>query len=97
MAVETKGHIQRLHLLYFHHLVHAAVTTDAADAHRDVRLMVEENVIGKAVHANPFNWLAGIEAFPDLFEPGLCGFTRVWQFMQTSVCGTAACLDLLAV
>ena len=55
MTVQTPRHVQRLHLLHFHHLVHAAVTADAAHAGGDVRLMIEENVIGEPVHAYPRN------------------------------------------
>ena len=97
MAIEAEGHIQRLHLLHLHHLIDSAVAADTAHADRNVRLMVEENVVRQSVTAHPLDRLTRIKAVANFSSRGLCGFTRVWQFMQTSVCGIAACPDLLAV
>ena len=91
MTVEAQGHVQRLDLLHFDHLVDASVATDATDAGIDVRLVVEEHEIRHAVNTHPLDRLAGFDSYRELFQGAdSSAFTRVWQFMQTCVGGTAA-------
>ncbi len=98
MTIEAQGHIQRLDLLHFDHLINAPMAADATHSGRDVRLVVEEHVVRHPMHAHPLNRLAGFVAVANFFKPGtVSAFTRVWQFMQTSVGGTAAWAHLLAV
>ena len=67
MAVETKRHVQRLHLFHFHHLVDAAMATDTTHADGDVRLMVEEHVIGNPMHAHPLDSACRCCSYRELF------------------------------
>ena len=53
MAVQTKGHAQRLGMVNFVHLIDLAVAFDATDAAVDMDGMVEINVIGQLVNLHP--------------------------------------------
>ena len=97
MTVETHCHVQRLHLFHFYHLVNAPMAAYAAHANRYVRLMIEENEVRHPVDAHPLDRFTGGVAIAHFLQARACGFTRAWQFMQTSVAGTAAWPDLLAV
>ena len=91
MTIKAHAHIQRLHLLDFDHLIDASVAANATDSGCDVRLVVEEHEIRHAMHTHPLDRLAGFVAARALFQAGgWSAFTRVWQFMHTSVGGTAA-------
>ena len=46
MAIQAPGHVQRLLLPHFDHLIDAAVAAYAANASGQVRLMAKINVVG---------------------------------------------------
>ena len=77
-------------LFHFDHLVYSAMALHAAHAGCNVRLVIKVDEVGKPMNLHPRDRLAGRIAVAHLLEPRACGLTRVWQFMQTSVGGTAA-------
>ena len=98
MTIKAQAHIQRLDLLHFDHLVNAAMAADATHSGLDVRLVVEEHVSPARDAPAPTQSACRFRSCRELFQAGDCvAFTRVWQFMHTSVGGTAAWEHLFTV
>src|SRR5215217_2509063 len=68
MVVEAPAHTEGRHLRDRLHLVDAAVTRDAADSCRQVRVVREVGVVGKLVHPNPAHRPAGRGTLPNRCE-----------------------------
>ena len=68
VTVETPTHRQRLGLVDLGHEVDAAVARLAADAAVDVRAVVEEDVVGQVVDADPLDRVAAGERLADRQE-----------------------------
>ncbi len=69
MAIDTPSHRLIFVLVDDFHLVDATVASDAGNASSDVGRVIEVDVVGKAVNANPVDRLAGSPAFMDGLEP----------------------------
>ncbi len=68
MAVHAPGHQEGRGLKHQRHLVDLTVTRRAAHALIDVNAVVEVDVIGEAVHANPLDRFIGAITFADRFQ-----------------------------
>jgi len=91
VTIEAPSHRERLRLIDLLHLVDPPVAGDATDAAPHVRAVIEVNEVGKVVHANPLQGHSGRVALADRTIFSLEARILAWQFMQTSVGGTAAC------
>ena len=63
VTFQTPAHGKVGNLLDLNHLVDTAMATYTANAHGNVSLVVEINVIRKFVNFDPFNWVAALETF----------------------------------
>jgi hypothetical protein len=68
VTAQAPLHLQRFLLVHKRHLVNRAVAGVAAHAFVHVNAVIEENEIGKLVHARPLQRLSGAEAGADWFE-----------------------------
>ena len=68
MTLETKGHIQWLDLLYLRHLIDASMAAYATYSRRQMRLVIELDVIRKAVNLDPRNGVSTGITLPHYFQ-----------------------------
>jgi len=86
VAIQTPAHVQRMRFRSDRHLLDVAVAGGTADAFLNVNAVIEENEIGRLIHAIPFQRLPGREALsnrrehrciaPDLRMTRHAGFGR---------------------
>ena len=69
VAIQAKGHAQRLHLIDLVHLVDLAVALHATDAAVDVDRVVEIDIVRHPVNLHPGNRLPGLGALPHQRQP----------------------------
>ena len=93
VTVEAPAHAQRLLVNDDRHLVDLTMAGHASDAAPHVGGMVEKHVVGRLVHPDPGDGLAGLEARLDHASLGLSALMVEWQFMHVWVGGIVATGD----
>lgn len=68
MAVQAPGHLQRRRLKHQRHLIHLPVARRTPYALGHVNAVIEINIIGQAVYANPVNRLIGAITLSDRLQ-----------------------------
>lgn len=68
MAIETPTHAQGLVHTDDFHLIDTAMARHTTDAYVEMNRVIEERVVGKLVHAHPFDRLTRAEAFTHRLE-----------------------------
>ena len=73
MAIEAKAHAQSLFLMDNLHLIDPAMARDTPHSARDVRAVIEVNVVREVMHLDPLNRLSSHCTFSDREQLGALG------------------------